>query len=156
MTARDRELYDRFVEQVKTIMATESIHPSSLAHLAGLGYRTAGNFFTGNAISLKSALRMADTLGYEVVFVKRTARENEEQNPDVVVKVHGYKEVIKSKKYSRYKIKTPEEHGKERKRASYKEDPESWFARYSRRKSVDRANNDDDFLGPDGRGDEIP
>lgn len=155
LTERDRELVATFVDQVRTIIKTENIHPCSLAVLCDLSFRTTGNFFSKNAIHLKNALRIADTLGYEVVLVKRTDRKNLDQIPEVVVKVQGYKDKMKKNKYSRYKTKTPEQHGRERKRSSFREDPEHWIARYSRRKSIDEPQDDANLLGSDGGGDEV-
>jgi len=155
MTARDRELVEQLIEQVKTILGAENVHPSSLPVLCDLSFHTTRNLLSKKDVVVKSLLRVADTLGYEVLLVKRTAKKNEEENPDVVIKVQGYKDKIGKRKYSRYKKKTPEENGRERKRSSYKEDPDRWLARYSRRGAVDRAQDDDDFAGADGRRDEV-
>ncbi len=144
LTPRDQELLKKLGKGLKHILKIEKVQLQDLTALAGIAGSTTSHVVKGTPVITTSILRIADTLGYEIVFVKRSEKQNLSENPDAVLKLQSYRDYIKKAKRRERGYKDGEL--PTRTRVNTAKTFHGHMMVQSRRDQIDKALSDDNFL----------
>lgn len=147
-TKRDNELMKRLAAHLKHIFRIEEVPMAALGFLCNVTATTLNRMRRGENYMIVSMLRAADTLGYELAFVKREDKQHLHDNPEAVHRLAQYRDFMKkaqrrSRGYTdgllptRIKIKTPKNN-------------DAYLTIYSKRNQLNAATRQqDNFLDND-------
>ncbi len=91
-TGREQELLDELAEKVNYACQTEKVTMNVVAAITGISGRTYTGLITGaREVTTSSLMRVLDTLGYELVLVKRKGAKRLVDNPDYIARYNQFK-----------------------------------------------------------------
>lgn len=91
-TEKEQELLNELAEKVKYACETEQVTMAIVAAITGMNTRTYTGLMTGTRdVTTSSLMRVLDTLGYELVLVKRKNAKRLVDNPDYIARYNAYK-----------------------------------------------------------------
>lgn len=91
-TEREQELLNELADKIKYACDTEKVTMAIVAAITGMNTRTYTGLMTGTRdVTTSSLMRTLDTLGYELVLVKRKNAKRLVDNPDYIARYNAYK-----------------------------------------------------------------
>ncbi len=91
-TGREQELLNELADKIKYACDAEKVNMLIVAAITGMNNRTYTGLSTGaRDVTTSSLMRVLDTLGYELVLVKRKGAKRLVDNPDYVARYNEYK-----------------------------------------------------------------
>ena len=91
-TGREQELLEELAEKVKYACDIEKVNMSIVAAITNINTRTYVGLATGTRdVTTSSLMRVLDTLGYELILVKRKNAKRLLDNPDYIARYNEYK-----------------------------------------------------------------
>ena len=91
-TGREQELLNELAEKINYACDAENVNMGIVAAITGINSRTYTGLSTGKRdVTTSSLMRVLDTLGYELVLVKRKGAKRLVDNPDYIARYNDYK-----------------------------------------------------------------
>lgn len=91
-TGREQELLSELADKIKYACQTENVTMNVVAAITGISGRTYTGLVTGTReVTTSSLMRVLDTLGYELVLVKRKNAKRLVDNPDYIARYNQFK-----------------------------------------------------------------
>ena len=91
-TGREQELLNELADKVNYACKTEKVTMNVVAAITGISGRTYTGLITGKKdVNTSSLMRVLDTLGYELVLVKRKDAKRLVDNPDYIARYNQFK-----------------------------------------------------------------
>ena len=91
-TGREQELLNELADKVNYACKVEKVTMNVVAAITGISGRTYTGLITGKKdVNTSSLMRVLDTLGYELVLVKRKNAKRLVDNPDYIARYNQFK-----------------------------------------------------------------